>query len=70
MNEKFNNYINNINYPVTNPESDTHEGYLVNYEQYKNFKRKYWKGTIKNPPPTPKRPDAKPATIPIKIKPK
>ena len=27
------------------------------------FKRKYWKGTIKNPPPTPKSPDANPATI-------
>ena len=33
------------------------------------FNRKYCKGTIKNPPPTPKSPDAKPAQIPIKIKP-
>ena len=32
-------------------------------------KRKYCKGTIKNPPPTPKRPDANPATIPINAKP-
>ena len=30
--------------------------------------KKYWRGTIKNPPPTPKSPDAKPAQIPIKIK--
>ena len=36
--EKFNKYINNINDPAKNPESDTHEGYLVNYKQYKNFK--------------------------------
>ena len=33
------------------------------------FSRKYWRGTIRNPPPTPKRPDAKPAHIPIKINP-
>ena len=33
------------------------------------FNRKYCKGTIKNPPPTPKRPDANPAHIPIKINP-
>ncbi len=33
------------------------------------FKRKYCRVTIKNPPPTPKRPDAKPAQIPIKINP-
>ena len=33
------------------------------------FKRKYCKGTIKNPPPTPKSPDANPAQTPIKIKP-
>ena len=33
------------------------------------FNRKYCKGTIRNPPPTPKSPDAKPAQIPIKIKP-
>lgn len=34
------------------------------------FNRKYCKGTIMNPPPIPKRPDANPAQIPIKIKPK
>lgn len=33
------------------------------------FKRKYCSGTIKNPPPTPKSPDAKPAHMPIKINP-
>ena len=33
------------------------------------FNRKYCSGTIKNPPPTPKSPEAKPAHIPIKIKP-
>lgn len=33
------------------------------------FNKKYCKGTIKNPPPTPKSPDANPAQIPIKIKP-
>ena len=27
--------------------------------------RKYCKGTMRNPPPTPRSPDAKPATIPI-----
>ena len=34
------------------------------------FNKKYCKGTIKNPPPTPKSPDAKPAHMPIKINPK
>ena len=34
------------------------------------FNKKYCRGTIKNPPPTPKSPDAKPAKTPIKIKPK
>ena len=33
------------------------------------FNKKYCKGTIKNPPPTPKSPDAKPAHMPINIKP-
>ena len=33
------------------------------------FNKKYCKGTIMNPPPTPKRPDANPAQIPIKINP-
>jgi len=33
------------------------------------FNRKYWSGTIKNPPPTPRSPDAKPAHIPINISP-
>lgn len=33
------------------------------------FNRKYCRGTIRNPPPTPRRPDAKPAHIPINIKP-
>ena len=33
------------------------------------FSKKYCKGTIRNPPPTPKRPDAKPAHIPIMISP-
>ena len=33
------------------------------------FNRKYWRGTIKNPPPTPKSPDAKPAQIPINANP-
>ena len=31
--------------------------------------KKYCRGTIKNPPPTPRSPDAKPAHIPIKINP-
>lgn len=31
--------------------------------------KKYCRGTIKKPPPTPKSPDAKPAQMPIKIKP-
>ena len=31
--------------------------------------KKYCRGTIKNPPPTPRSPEAKPAQIPIKIKP-
>ena len=34
------------------------------------FSRKYCKGTIKKPPPTPKRPEANPAIIPIRINPK
>ncbi len=33
------------------------------------FNKKYCRGTIKNPPPTPKSPDAKPAHIPISINP-
>jgi hypothetical protein len=33
------------------------------------FNRKYCRGTIKNPPPMPKRPDANPAQIPIRISP-
>ena len=33
------------------------------------FSRKYCKGTIRNPPPTPSSPDAKPAHIPININP-
>ena len=33
------------------------------------FNKKYCRGTIINPPPTPKRPDANPAQIPIKINP-
>jgi len=32
-------------------------------------KRKNCKGTIINPPPTPNKPDARPAIIPIKINP-
>lgn len=31
--------------------------------------KKYWRGTIRNPPPTPNNPDAKPAQIPINISP-
>ena len=31
------------------------------------FNKKYCRGTIRNPPPTPKSPEAKPAHIPIKI---
>ena len=33
------------------------------------FSKKYCRGTIKNPPPMPKRPDANPAQIPISISP-
>lgn len=33
------------------------------------FSKKYCSGTIKNPPPTPKRPEANPAHMPIKTKP-
>jgi hypothetical protein len=31
--------------------------------------KKYCRGTIKNPPPTPRSPDANPANTPIKIRP-
>ena len=31
--------------------------------------KKNCKGTMRKPPPTPRRPEANPATIPIKIKP-
>lgn len=34
------------------------------------FNRKYCRGTMRNPPPTPRRPEAKPAQTPISINPK
>ena len=46
------------------------QAFVMDKDSFRNlFSKKYCRGTIRNPPPTPKSPDAKPAHMPIKIKP-